>query len=67
MLVLIVLLTSGHPLGVQLHQALAPMTEPLLVLGILASGLMCLIRGFRGSRQGSYYQDNRRGRSYDRW
>ena len=69
LVVLIVLITSGHSLGGVVANVIAPLAGPILTLLIMFAGLMIMIRGFGGRSRRRYYGDDwRRGGRYDdRW
>lgn len=66
-LLVIVLISSGHPLGAEIHQWMLPFLGPLLLFGIMVAGFAVMLRGFFGSRHHGSYYDTRRGRFHDRW
>jgi len=69
LVVLIILMTSGHWLGGIVGAYVGTLAGPILVILIMFAGLMIMVRGLGGRRRGPNYRDYRygRGRYGDRW
>jgi len=69
LVVLIVLVTSGHWLGGIVTAYAAVFAGPILTLLIIFAGLMIMIRGIGCRPRNRYYRDNRYRRGWygDRW
>lgn len=66
LVVLLVLLTSGHQMGAVVGSYLEVLAEPLLVFGIVLLGLWIMVRGIFGRRRADHNYHNRRGWHGDR-
>jgi hypothetical protein len=67
LVVLLVLLTSGHQMGAVVGSYLETFAEPILTLGIVFLGLWIMVRGFGGRRRTEHDYHHRRGWHGHRW
>lgn len=69
LVVVIVLMTSGHQFGGVIGSFVDALAPPVLTLVIVLAGIMIMLRGVRGGggRSGPRHDYHRRGGRYDRW
>jgi len=64
LVILIVMITSGHQLGGIVSAYAGALAGPILLLLIVSAGLMIMIRGLGWRPRGRSYRDNRYGRGW---